>query len=151
MKTTFLMLSIILMISCRGNEGSSNLEPEENGKFFKLNLPEGWTSTPLQGVDTSVGYFTNKTDTIWYDHGSLAFQDINSSISFFGGKIINQEEKNNKKSVYYLLDNDGKPNSIHGYFKGKNDCQITHLHSYNLLNEKSILTIMKSHSFADFK
>jgi hypothetical protein len=147
-KTLFLLISIIVITSCSGNEVTSIQYAGENNTFFKVTLPAAWISKALQGIDTSVGYFTNKTDTIWYDHGSLAFQDINSSIARVGGEIINQEEKNEKKSVYYLLNKEGVHNSIHGYFKGKELYQITHLYSFNLLNQKNILSILESHTFA---
>jgi hypothetical protein len=62
----FCLLLILLMFGCK-----SEITPKVSHETydFSIGLPEGWIHEKLQGIDSRIGIFTNKKDTLYYDFG----------------------------------------------------------------------------------
>ena len=71
MKHLFILLFVFFILSCGQN---NTPEPEaslskETVASFNIELPAGWKHVKLQGIDSRIGFFTNETDSLYYDFG----------------------------------------------------------------------------------
>ena len=75
MKRLFTLLSLFFILACNQNNTPEPEEEETTGlpkrtvTHFNIELPAGWKHVKQQGIDSSVGFFTDETDSLYYDFG----------------------------------------------------------------------------------
>jgi hypothetical protein len=68
--TLCFVVSGILLMACKDDDVRSESYPKEiDFGAFKMNVPDGWTSFKLQGIDSQVGGVTDGKDSLFYDYG----------------------------------------------------------------------------------
>ncbi|SOE21773.1 hypothetical protein SAMN06298216_2229 [Spirosomataceae bacterium TFI 002] len=147
--TLYLLLMSTFFFSCKKNVIDGKIEPEEGEYvFFELDLPSNWKHQVLQGVDSSVGYFTDQIDTIRYDHGSMASQKPKETIRFNqNGRIIEEFEVNGVQVIVYGYKTELNDEFLATYFQGKNENARTQLYTFNTANIEKVIKLMKTHKF----
>lgn len=72
-------LALFFLFGCE-----TPVEPFEvlDAGLFSLLAPEGWTYTPLMGIDSTVGEFSNGEMTLRFDYGMYTGDFTNNSVYF---------------------------------------------------------------------
>ncbi len=117
---------------------------------FTLQVPQDWTSFPLQGTDTYYGGLTNQVDTLYFDFGYLSFGSLDNieqndeTLSFqrllingVDAKIVKEKRAEDSEIRYSVfLD------------KGDNE-RLNWIFGYGVTDEKLVKSIFLSHRFTD--
>lgn len=143
--TYTLCVLLICLLSCSNNK--QVVEPK-GVVSFELNLPNNWNLQKLQGIDSYVGYFTDKVDTIYYDHGRMAQQYPKSLVAANkNGKILEEYVRKSVKTTIYSYTFGSNKNFVGAYFSGEFDDEITSLGVANYSDQKKVIALMKTHKF----
>lgn len=67
MRSVFLFLSLICVVSCKNSK--TNEWKVLEFVYFTIEAPEPWEKVNLQGIDSYVGGLTNQHDTLIFDYG----------------------------------------------------------------------------------
>lgn len=144
LKHHFLILILILFLSCKKDNPITYQEPVNNA--FSLDLPYGWYLENGHGMDSYVGSYHNATTTIMFDYGrySSGFDIKNhnkSSILYYEEVLIDgcnaQIVKEDRPDGIRLSAFIGKMDSLNG----------TWLCTLAPKNDEAIIKIYKSHKF----
>ena len=117
---------------------------------FTLQVPQDWTSFPLQGTDTYYGGLTNQIDTLYFDFGYLSFGSLdnieknNETLSFqrlqingVDAKIV-KEKRAEEREVRYSV-----------FLDKRDDEHLNWIFGYGLTDERLVTAIFLSHQFTD--
>lgn len=77
MKRMLTFLSLFFILGC---SEKYTLEPAGTVSNFNIELPVGWKHIKTQGDDSKVGFFTDGTDSLYYDFGMFT-----NGFTFFYG------------------------------------------------------------------
>ncbi len=145
----FLSILTFILVSC-DNSDDYTIENAKTLDFqsFTLQVPQDWTSFPLQGTDTYYGGLTNQIDTLYFDFGYLSFGSLdniektNETLSFqrlqingVDAKIV-KEKRAEELEVRYSVFLDKRDND-----------RLNWIFGYGLKDERLVTAIFLSHQF----
>jgi len=149
------MLSIailtLIVTSCNSDDNYTIENPKTlDLQSFTLQVPQDWTSFPLQGIDTYFGGLTNQIDTLYFDFGYLSFGSLDNiekndeTLSFQRLKIngvdakIVKEKRAEEREVRYSVFLDKRDNE-----------RLNWIFGYGVTDERLVNAIFLSHKFVD--
>ena len=150
-----MLLCLVALSSCATDENTEQRFLLENPKTlefqnFSIDVPQDWNGFIQQGIDTYVGGFTNKIDTLYFDFGYFSFGSIDNiqetaeTISFEVLKIdgvdakIVIEKREQEPEIRYSL-----------YVDKRDQINLNRIYSYGFDDEDLIKAIFLSHRFTN--
>jgi len=142
---------MMVLTSCDSDDNYTIENPKTlDLQSFTLQVPQDWTSFPLQGTDTYYGGLTNQVDTLYFDFGYLSFGSLDNiesndeTLSFQTLKIngvdakIVKEKRAEEAEIRYSVFLDKRDNE-----------RLNWIFGYGVSDEKLIKAIFLSHKFTD--
>ncbi len=149
-----LLLYVAVLSSCNTEENEINeqflIENPKTLEFgsFSIDVPQNWNGFVQQGIDTYVGGFTNKTDTLYFDFGYFSFGSIDNiqenaeTISFEVLKIDGEDAK------IVIEKREQEPEIRYSLYVDKRDqTNLNRIYTYGFDDEDLIKAIFLSHKF----